>query len=56
LVSKDAELHPVLTLLGVVGGIKAFGFFGFIFGPVIMILFITTLEIYIKYYSDPNDN
>jgi predicted PurR-regulated permease PerM len=50
LVSKKAQLHPILLLLGVFGGIRLFGFFGFIYGPVIMILFVTSLEIYLKHY------
>jgi len=52
LVSKDAELHPILVLISVLGGIKVFGFFGFIFGPVVMIFFVTLLEVYLKYIGD----
>lgn len=52
LVSKDAHLHPALTLLGALGGISAFGFWGVIYGPVIMIILVTTLEVYLKYYKD----
>jgi len=52
LVSKEAELHPALTLIGIVGGIQAFGFMGFIYGPVIMIFLITTLDIYVHYYKE----
>jgi len=54
LVSKEAELHPVLILLGVFGGIKLFGAFGFIYGPAIMILLVTTLEVYNHYYKKHN--
>ncbi len=49
LVSKKASLHPVLTLIGVLGGLQAFGMLGFIYGPVIMILLATTVEMYLKY-------
>lgn len=51
LVSKDASLHPALTLLGVLGGIQFFGFFGIIYGPVILIFLVTTIEVYMKYYA-----
>jgi predicted PurR-regulated permease PerM len=51
MVSKDAQLHPALVLLGVIGGIQVFGFLGFIYGPVVMILLVTTLDIYIEYYK-----
>ncbi len=51
LVSKDVHLPPVLTLIAVLGGIKYFGFMGFIYGPVIMIFLVTTLDIYLKNYK-----
>lgn len=49
-VSREATLHPVLVLIGVLGGIATFGFLGFIYGPVIMIFLTTTIEVYVKYY------
>lgn len=50
LVSKKAELHPALVILGVIGGLQVFGILGFIYGPVIMILLVTTIEMYLKYF------
>ncbi len=50
LVSKKAELHPALVILGVIGGLQVFGVLGFIYGPVIMILLVTTIEMYLKYF------
>lgn len=50
LVPKDAKLHPALLLLGFLGGVRAFGALGFLYGPIIMILLVTTLEVYLKYY------
>lgn len=50
LVSKQAELHPALVILGVIGGLQVFGVLGFIYGPVIMILLVTTFEMYQKYF------
>lgn len=49
LVSKKASLHPALVLIGVLGGLQVFGMLGFIYGPVIMILLVTTIELYLKY-------
>lgn len=46
LVSKLAELHPALVLIGVLGGLKAFGILGVVFGPVIMILMTSVLQVY----------
>jgi len=44
LVSKKSKMHPALTLLGVIGGLKFFGFIGIIFGPFVLALFITMLK------------
>lgn len=52
LVSEDAKLHPALTLVGALGGITLFGFWGVIFGPVVMILLVTMLEVYMTYYRN----
>ncbi|MFA6098333.1 MAG: AI-2E family transporter [Patescibacteria group bacterium] len=53
LVSKKAELHPALVILSVIGGLQVFGVLGFIYGPVIMILLVTTFEMYQKYFRAP---
>lgn len=50
LVSKEAMISPALIILGVFGGLSMFGALGIIYGPVLMIVLITTLEIYTKYY------
>jgi len=51
LVPKEAEIHPVLLLLSFIGGIQVFGAWGFIYGPLIMVVMITTFEVYQKYYK-----
>ncbi|HSI21187.1 MAG TPA: AI-2E family transporter [Verrucomicrobiae bacterium] len=51
LVSKEASLHPALTLLGVFAGIAQFGFLGVIYGPVCMVVLVTTLEVYREYFA-----
>ncbi|MBD3362568.1 AI-2E family transporter [Candidatus Dojkabacteria bacterium] len=51
LIPKDAKIHPMLLLLSLVGGIKLFAGFGFLYGPLIMILLVTTIEVYLKYYK-----
>ncbi len=50
LVSKDAYLNPALVLLSAFGGLSLFGFLGVIYGPIIVIFFVTTIEIYLKHY------
>jgi len=42
----EAAMPELLTLVSVLGGIQAFGFFGFIYGPVVAALFVTTLDMY----------
>ena len=51
LVSKDAYLNFTLMLLALFGGMQMAGLLGMIYGPVIMILFLTSLDIYTQYYS-----
>ncbi|OIP96989.1 hypothetical protein AUK40_04150 [Candidatus Wirthbacteria bacterium CG2_30_54_11] len=43
---EESHLHPLITLLSVIGGIKAFGFIGFVYGPLIAMLFLTSLQLY----------
>ncbi len=46
LVEKDTSLHPLLVFLSTLGGIAAFGMAGFLIGPVLVVLFLTLLDIY----------
>ena len=49
LVPKGAYLNPALLMLSVFGGLSLLGFIGIIYGPVIMILLVTSIEVYTKY-------
>ena len=51
LVPKGAALTYALTLLATLGGLYVFGFLGVIYGPVIMVLFVTVLQVYQQYYG-----
>ena len=51
LAPKDAGLHPALLLLSFFGGLQVFGPLGIFYGPIIMILFITSVEMYLKHYT-----
>src|SRR5215211_4407062 len=55
LVSKEAYLSFALVLLSALGGYELFGFFGVVYGPVLMILFLTVLEVYETYYAPKED-
>lgn len=48
LIGKQAEVHPITVLVGVLGGISLMGFIGFVVGPLIISLFIAFLEVYEK--------
>ncbi len=43
---KFADVHPLITVFGVLIGISLFGFVGLIFGPLLLSLFILLLKIY----------
>ena len=49
LVPKGAHLNPALVILSVLGGLSLMGFIGVIYGPVVMILLVTSIEVYSKY-------
>lgn len=46
IIAGRANVHPVLVLLGLIGGWLFFGFIGIIIGPVILSIFVTFIEIY----------
>jgi len=43
---KVADVHPLVTVFGVLIGIGLFGFVGIIFGPLLISMFLLLLEIY----------
>lgn len=46
LYGKNIQVHPVFVLMAVLGGLALFGASGFIFGPLILSLFLVLLHIY----------
>ena len=46
LIGDKAAVHPILVLVGVLGGLKLFGIIGLILGPVMLALVITFVDIY----------
>jgi predicted PurR-regulated permease PerM len=51
LVPRDARLNSALMLLSVFSGIAMFGPWGIVIGPVLMILIVTTVEVYLAVYK-----
>jgi predicted PurR-regulated permease PerM len=41
------NLHPLIIFFAILGGLAVFGFNGFILGPVLVILFLTVLDIFL---------
>ena len=54
LMRKIGDVHPVITVFGVIIGLKLFGFVGLVFGPVLISYFIVFVKIYIKEFGDPH--
>ena len=48
LARKIGDIHPLITIFGVIIGIDLFGFIGLIFGPLLISLFILLVRIYLK--------
>lgn len=46
LIGIRARIHPVLVLLGILGGLNLFGFIGLILGPVMLAILMTFVDIY----------
>jgi predicted PurR-regulated permease PerM len=46
LAKKIGNVHPLVTVFGVIIGISLFGFIGLIFGPLLISLFLLLLKIY----------
>lgn len=49
IVGDRANIHPLLVLFGILGGIQLFGIAGILIGPMIFALFEITFEIYKEY-------
>lgn len=46
LMKKIGDVHPLITIFGVIVGLQLFGFMGFIFGPLIFSYLIILIRIY----------
>jgi predicted PurR-regulated permease PerM len=48
------QLHPLIIFFAILGGLFAFGFNGFILGPVFVILFLTVLDLFLTEHKIDN--
>jgi predicted PurR-regulated permease PerM len=46
LIGSKTRIHPLLVLLSILGGLQFFGPLGFLFGPIIMAIFVALIESY----------
>jgi predicted PurR-regulated permease PerM len=51
---KLGDIHPLITIFGVIVGLQLFGFIGLIFGPILIALFILLIRIYLNEFSTEN--
>jgi predicted PurR-regulated permease PerM len=45
------QLHPLVIFLAILGGVSTFGFNGLILGPMIVILFLTVLDLFLTEHN-----
>lgn len=43
---KLGNIHPLITIFGVIAGLNLFGFIGLVFGPLLISMFLVLLRIY----------
>lgn len=52
IVGARVQIHPLLVMIGVLGGLLFFGPLGFLIGPTVMAIFVATVEIYRTDFKD----
>jgi len=52
ILKKLDNVHPLITLIGVIVGVPLFGFIGLIFGPLLISLFLVIVRIYRKEFGE----
>ncbi len=56
ILKKFMNIHPLITIFGVIVGIGLFGFWGVIFGPLMISYFIILVKIYINEFGVPRQD
>jgi len=51
LLSESAEMHPLLGLLAILGGVATFGLVGLIFGPLLVVLALNCIPLFLDDYQ-----
>jgi predicted PurR-regulated permease PerM len=53
LMAGRTKIHPVLILIGVLGGLRVFGFVGLLAGPLVLALLVAFIKFYEHSYLEP---
>ena len=56
IMKKMGDVHPIITILGVIVGFNLFGFIGLIFGPLIINYTLVLFKIYMNEYVEESKN
>lgn len=56
ILKKLGDVHPVITILGVIVGLGLFGFIGLIFGPLLVSYLVVLFKIYMNEFGDKEAN
>lgn len=51
LIGTDTALHPLLILVGILGGLSLFGLSGLIIGPIVMAVFVQSWKVFSATFS-----
>ncbi len=49
---KLGDVHPLITVFGVIIGLNIFGFIGLIFGPILISMFILLIKVYLNEFAN----
>ena len=52
---KIGDVHPLITVLGVIVGLNLFGFIGLIFGPLLISYVLILIKIYVNEFTNTTD-
>lgn len=52
-IPKSITLTNGLTMLAAFGGIAIWGLLGVVYGPILMIIIVTSIQMYLEYYNEP---
>lgn len=52
LLKRLEDIHPLVTVFGIILGINLFGFMGLVFGPILMSITVLLIQVYRDEFSD----